>query len=275
MRLPASTEFREIYGESGVSLLYQDYVKRMAFYISMAFTLTATSFTLAHHFFLHLPGPRLIPAVFSLSLAVSGLIAFILLYYPLHHRNQRRGKLENDLVYSLSYMTVLSASGIPIERIMERVSEVEENPSLKQLATKFMMNIELFGFDATSALRDISSRSPSDILKKLLDSMNNTIQTSGDLKGLLTYEVERLLQRKRDGLKKMMGTLTYIGEMYVTLMVVAPILFILMLTILSVMGSGPFGASSILQLNLIVFFGIPLIATGFLIVLDTVLRGEE
>lgn len=275
MRLPASTEFREIYGESGVSLLYQDYVKRMAFYISMAFTLTATSFTLVHHFFLHLPGPRLIPAVFSLSLAVSGLIAFILLYYPLHHRNQRRGKLENDLVYSLSYMTVLSASGIPIERIMERVSEVEENPSLKQLATKFMMNIELFGFDATSALRDISSRSPSDILKKLLDSMNNTIQTSGDLKGLLTYEVERLLQRKRDGLKKMMGTLTYIGEMYVTLMVVAPILFILMLTILSVMGSGPFGASSILQLNLIVFFGIPLIATGFLIVLDTVLRGEE
>ena len=186
-----------------------------------------------------------------------------------------RAKIENDLVYSLSYMTVLSASGVSLERIMKRVSEVEENPPLRQLAKKFMMNIALFGFDVTSALKDISRRSPSEILKKLMDSMNNTVQTSGDLKGLLTYEVKRQLQRKRDGLKKTMGTLTYLGEMYVTLMVVAPILFILMLTILSIIGSGPFGSSSILQLNLIVFFGIPLIATGFMIVLDTVVGGEE
>lgn len=275
MRLPASGEFREIYEESGASMLFEDYVKRMALFFSTAFVLTTVSFMLVHHFFLHLSGPRLLTAVFSLSLAVSGLVAFAFLYHPLHHRNQRRSKIENDLVYSLSYMTVLSASGVSLERIMERVSEVEENPPLKELAKKFMMNIRLFGFDVASTLKDISSRSPSEILKKLLDSMNNTIQTSGDLKALFTYEVDRQLQRKRDGLKKMVGTLTYMGEMYVTLMVVAPILFILMLTILSVLGSGPFGASSIIQLNLVVFFGIPVIATGFIIVLDTILGGEE
>jgi flagellar protein FlaJ len=275
MRLPASGEFMEIYEESGFSMLFKDYVKRMALFISMAFSLTAISFTLVHHFFLQLPGLKLLPAVFSLSIAASGLVAFALLYYPLHRRNQMRAKIENDLVYSLSYMTVLSASGISLERIMKRVSEVEVNPPLRQLAKKFMMDTMLFGFDVTSALKDISRRSPSEILKKLMDSMNNTVQTSGDLKGLLTYEVERQLQRKRDGLKKTMGTLTYLGEVYVTLMVVAPILFILMLTILSVIGSGPFGSSSVLQLNLIVFFGIPLIAAGFMIVLDTIVGGEE
>lgn len=275
MRAPASAEFKEIYRESGFSMLFQDYIKRIALFISTAFALTAVSFTLVHYFFLHLPGQRLLPAVFSLSLAVSGLVAFALLYHPLHRRNQMRTKIENDLVYSLSYMTVLSASGISLERIMERVSEVEESPPLKQLAKKFMMNIWLFGFDVTSALKDISSRTPSEVLKKLLGSLNNTVQTSGDLEGLLTYEVERQLQRKRDGLKKTMGTLLYMGEIYVTLMVVAPILFILMLTILSVIGSGLFGASSVLQLNLIVFFGIPLMATGFIIVLDTILGSEE
>lgn len=275
MKVPGAEEFKEIYAESGVPLLYEDYVKRIALFISMAFTLTALSFALVHHFLLQLPGSRLIPAVFSLSLAVSALVAFAILYYPLHRRNQMRAKIENNLVYSLSYMTVLSASGISLERMMERVSEVEENPPIKQLAKKFMMDIKLFGFDVTSALKEISRRSPSRVMRKLLDSLNNTVQTSGDLKSLLTYEVDRQLQKKREKLKKTMGTLTYMGEIYVTLMVVAPILFILMLTILSVLGGSSIGGSSILQLNLIVFFGIPIMAAGFMIVLDTVLGGEE
>ena len=79
---------------------------------------------------------------------------------------------------------------------------------------------------------------------------------------------------KKEGLKKLTGNLTYKREIYVTAMVVAPILFILMITILSVLGSS-FGTSSVLQLNLIVFFGIPLMASGIIIVLDTMLGGEE
>jgi len=75
-------------------------------------------------------------------------------------------------------------------------------------------------------------------------------------------------------LKKLTGNLTYMGEVYVTAMVVAPILFILMITILSVINTS-FGTSSVLQLNLIVFFGIPLMASAIIIVLDTMLGGDE
>jgi len=273
MRMPASREFREIYERSGINTPFEDYVRRLALVTALVFASTAAASTAVHSLLLRVPGPRLIPAVFSLSLAASGLAAFALLYYPLHRRNQMRAKIDDSLVYSLGYMTVLSAGGVSIERIMERVSEVEERSPLKLLAAKFMMDLKLFGFDMTSALRDISRRSPSEALRKLLDSVNNTVQTSGDLKTLLTYEVERQLQMKREKLRKMMGTLTYMGELYVTLMVVAPVLFILMLTILSVLG-GALG-SSVLQLNLLVFFGIPLMAAGFIIVLDTVLGGEE
>jgi len=274
MRTPASSEFREIYRESGILRPLDSYVRRMALSVSAIFSLTAVASMMFHGHVLKLTGLRLIQAVFSLSLSAAGLLAFALLYYPYHQRNQMREKTEEGLVYALSYMTVLSAGGISIERIMGRVAETEESPPLKKLAEKFMMNIRLFGFDVTSALRDISQRSPSEALSNLLDSVNNTIQTSGDLKSLLTYEVERQLQRKREKLKKTMGTLTYMGELYVTLMVVAPILFILMLTILSVLGGGPFGGSSVLQLNLLVFFGVPIMAAGFIIVLDTVVKGE-
>lgn len=274
MRLPTS-EFLDIFRESGISLLFQDYVRRAAAFTSTAFILTAVSTALLHSYFFHLNGSRLLVAVFSLSLAASGLVAFALLFYPLHRRNQMRKKIDNGLVYSLSYMTVLSASGVSIERIMEKVSEVEENAPIRRLAEKFLVNTGLFGFDVSSALKDVSSRCPSENMRKLLESVNNTIQTSGDLKSLLTYEMERQLQRKKEGLKKLLGTLTYIGEFYVTLMVFAPVLFILMVTVLSVLSRSLLGASSVLQLNLIVFFGIPVIAAGFLIILDTIFGGEE
>ena len=171
-------------------------------------------------------------------------------------------------------MTILSASGTSIEHIMERLTEVEVDSPLHPITKKFLMNVELFGFDATSALADVMRRSPTDNLRKLYMSINNTIQTSGDLKGLLTYEVERQIQLKEEGLKKLTGNLTYMGEIYVTAMVVAPILFILMITILSIINTS-FGTSSVLQLNLIVFFGIPLMASAIIIVLDTMLGGDE
>jgi hypothetical protein len=99
--------------------------------------------------------------------------------------------------------------------------------------------------------------------------------TSGDLKGLLVYEVERQLQKKKEILKNNLSTLVYLGEIYVTLMVVMPVLFILMITILSIMGGRSFGGSSVVQLNLIIFFGIPVMAAAFVIILDQVLVIEE
>jgi len=136
------------------------------------------------------------------------------------------------------------------------------------------MNMRLFGMDISSSLEDIASRSASNILKYVIESINNNIQTSGELKNLFKFEVDRQMQRKRDDLKKVLSNLTYLGELYVALLVVAPILFILIITILSILGTSASGGS-ILQLNLITFFGMPLLSTMFIIILDTTMGGEE
>ena len=136
------------------------------------------------------------------------------------------------------------------------------------------MNMRLFGMDITSSFEDIASRSASETLKFVIESINNNIQTSGELKNLFKFEVDRQMQRKRDDLKKTLNSLTYLGELYVALLVVAPILFILIITILSILGtSGSNG--SVLQLNLITFLGMPLLSTMFIIILDTTMGGEE
>jgi flagellar protein FlaJ len=271
--LDAFREFREIYDESGISIVFSDYTKRMTLTVSIVFVLTAISTAFIHRLIFQLSLFRLVIAAFTLSIVTANIAAFLHMVYPLYRRNQMQKKMENSLIYTLSYMDILSAGGGSIEGVMERVSEVEENPQIMQLAKKFIMDIRLLGFDVSSALQDVKSRTPSNVLKRLLESINHNIKTSGDLRSLFSYEIGRLFQSKREGLKNLMRSLTYLGEMYVALMVVGPILFILMITILSIFSGG--GSSSALQLNLIVFFGMPIIAAAFVVILDTVLEGDE
>lgn len=268
-------EFRRIYDESGISIPYYDYERRIALIVAALFPTILVSTMILHKFVYKMPWSTVLPAIFSLSIAITALVSFFLLSYPLYKRGQIRSKIEQGLLYTLSYMTILSTGGIAFEHIMERISEVEENPWIKRIIDKFLVDIKLFGYGISAALDDISKRNPSDIFRKLLDSIGNCVRTSGDLKGLLSFEVESLLQMKRENLKKMAGILTYISELYVALIVVAPILFIVMITILSVLGGGSDINSAIPQLSLIVFFGIPILASGFIIMLDIAIGGDE
>jgi archaellum biogenesis protein FlaJ (TadC family) len=124
-------------------------------------------------------------------------------------------------------------------------------------------------------LKDIAIISPSKILAKEIEGIRTTIATSGDLKTLLLYEVARQMQAKKEKLKSKLNTLVYIGELYVALMVITPTIFILIIAILSVLNGSTLGGSAVLQLNLIVFIGVPIMAAIFTVILDQTLGREE
>jgi flagellar protein FlaJ len=212
---------------------------------------------------------------FANGLIFGSITGAVQIYYPYYRINESKTRLEDGLIYFLSYMTVLSASGMPIERILERITDVEDNPPLVHLTKKFIMNIKLFGMDVRTALKDIASMSPSKTFTKQIDAIRTTIATSGDLKTLLQYEVDRQLQVKREKLKAKINALVYIGEIYVALMVVTPTLFILIISILSILGASALGGSAVTQLSLIVFLGIPILGGIFIVLLDQTMGREE
>jgi flagellar protein FlaJ len=272
IKFDAIREFREIFDESGIHILFSEYIKRMSIIVSAVFGVTVISSALIYSIFFHLTFQKLIVVIFSVSLVTTDLAAFAHLLYPLYRRSQIRSKIENSLIYTLSYMKIIAASGSSIEHIMERVADVEDNPQINHLARKFNSDVKLLGFDVTTALEDVSRRTPSNILKKTMEGINHNIKTSGDMMILFDYEIERLFQSKKEKLKSVIRSLTYLGEMYVALMVVGPILFLLMIIILSAfIGSGN---TSAIQLNLVVFIGMPILASMFLVILDTVLEAD-
>jgi archaellum biogenesis protein FlaJ (TadC family) len=268
-------EYFAVYEESGILLMFPEYNRKVMIYSGIFSLLVFILTVYIHDIFYNFAAARI--------LYVSGLVGIVTFAFslilgllnPIYKRSQAKAHLETNLVYSLSYMAVLASSGMPIERIIETVAEVEDNPPLTRLTRKFLTNIKLLGVDVHTALREIADKSPSRSLSRKLEAIRTTVMTSGDLKGLLSYEVERQLAKKKEKLRNTLTTLVYVGEMYVTLMVVTPVLFILMITIMSLMASSSFGAASALQLNLIVFFGIPVMATAFIIFLDIILGGEE
>jgi archaeal flagellar protein FlaJ len=268
--------FKTVYMSSGITTYYNTYLRRAqigiaaAFGITLIITLLILTLVLKWGFSL-----ALILDLLAISLLGSIMTGAVFLYYPYYKRHENKSKIENGIIYFLSYMTALSASGMTIERILERITEVETNPPLILLAKKFSMDVKLFGMDIRSALKDIAEMSPSPVFAKQIEGIRNVLATSGDMKTLLAYEVHRQIQVKEEGLKAKVNTLVYIGELYVAIMVVTPILFIMIIAILSILGNSAMGGSPVLQMNLLVFLGIPILGFIFTIILDQTLGSEE
>lgn len=274
-RLPKFSAFNQSYQKSGMGMIYEVYMSVMFFACILSFVLTFSVGLVLHRLLFVQPLFQSIVAVTVLSFVAGLLVLVVFITAPLWRVRQRKNEIEANLVYTAGYMGVLSAGGISIERIFSRVSEVESHEAIKSLANRIVVNIRMFGLDVISSIDDAKRRSPSDVFAKLLVGVVNTIKTSGDLKSLLLFETDRLLNLKREQLKKTTASLIALAEIYVTVMVMAPITFIIMLTILSILGTTQFGLSSAMQLNLVVFFGLPVICILFIVLLDGVLPKEE
>jgi archaeal flagellar protein FlaJ len=272
--VPKLPFFIKDYNKSGIKIAFELY---FALTIFSCITVSVVSFIISFliESFLGVPFFRALLGTIVLALVATTLALTTLTVYPIIRMNKNKNEIDSNLIYTVGYMSVLSAGGIPIERIFERIIEVEPRVAIKELALRFTTNIKIFGADIVASLNDIQTRSASEVFSKLLLSMNNTSKTSGDLKGLLAFETNHLLALKREQLKKRLAGMVALAELYVTAMVMAPVTFIIMITLLSVLSTSSMSLSPVTQLNLIVFFGIPVICVIFIVILDGALPKED
>lgn len=269
-------DFKTVFLMSGLTTYIDDYLRQAAIITA----LSALSFGFISMLFFRFVlqwaflSQRTVLLGFATALIGSAITGSAFIFYPYYRRYEDKNRLEEGLIYFLSTMAVLSASGMSIERIIARVAEVEDNPPLIHLAKKFLMDIRLFGMDVRTALRDIAEMSPSNVFYKQIESMRTALATSGDLKSLLLYEVDRQIQIKREKLKAKINTLVYVGELYVALMVLTPTIFIIIIAVMSVLGSSV-GGGSVIQLNVLVFLGLPIMGGVFMVLLDQTLGRED
>jgi hypothetical protein len=264
-------EFRQTYDQSGIPVVFEAYVST-GFLISLIAAVPVFAVSLLLEVKLLPRAPLFVPVIGSAILygVAFGIAIAVWLMRPAMMRRGFKSKLENQLAYSFGILGVLAAAGMNLERLFERIAASDSNPVLADLAKRFLRNIRVFGLDTQAALAEVAEHSPSEAFSKMLESIAVAQKTTGSIHDLVMFESSRLLQEKRDKLRKTIGSLAVTAELYITLVVVGPIIFIVMLAIFTLLPVGGKLPSPILFINLIVFIGVPVLSVMFVLMLDSV-----
>ena len=129
-------------------------------------------------------------------------------------------------------MSTIAGSGAHPIKIFELIVESKDYKELQQEFKNILNYINLFGYSLSSSLRTVSLDTPSPDLKELLDGMASTIETGGDIKHYLSDKSKDSLLKFRLDQKRYVEKLAAYSEIYVGLLVAAPLLFIVTMAIL-------------------------------------------
>jgi len=192
-------------------------------------------------------------------------------FYPIYRADSLKRNLEDGLPFTAGYMSILAGAGVLPDFIFRSLAAVDPSLAVSNEARAVVRDIELFGFDVISALEAASERTPSDRFKELLEGFVATIHSGGSLVKYLRDRSRQYMKLKRIALRRFSDTLTVLAEFYVTIMVAGSLIFVVMLSVMAMLGGGGSGLlDPRLLLNLLTYIGLPIGSVVFLIILDTI-----
>ncbi len=225
--------------------------------------------------------PVLLFFIFKLSLVLSllfgvgvslfaGALTVIGFYvYPTYRADSLKRDLEDEMPFTTGYMSILAGAGVPPDFIWRSLAQIDSSLAISNVARSVIRDVELFGFDALSALENTSKRTPSERFKEMLEGFISVVYSGGNLVRYLRNRTQEYMKEKSIALKRFSDTLGVLAEFYVTLMVAGSLIFVVMLAVMSMLGGGGFGPlDSRLLLQLLTYIGLPVGSAVFLVILD-------
>jgi len=191
--------------------------------------------------------------------------------YPIYRADSLKRNLEDGLPFTAGYMAILAGAGVPSEYIFRSLAQIDASLAISNEARTIVRDVDLFGFDAISALEAASDRTPSERFKELLEGFIATVHSGGSLVEYLRDRSRQFMKLKRLALKRFADILAVLAEFYVTLMVAGSLIFVVMLVVMSMLGGGGSGLlDPRLLLYLLTYIGLPVGSVVFLIILDMI-----
>jgi flagellar protein FlaJ len=185
----------------------------------------------------------IIPAlIFSVLIALLVFaISFGVFYsYPYFGISSKKRKIEANLPLIANFLSVLSSSGMPPERVMRSLANVGDEFEVGEEARKIVADIELLGLDLNTALKNAALRSPSPKFGILLDGVVTSAHTGGDMSGYLSNEAEKYKKTRKQTMKNFLESLSLLAEAYVSFTIALPLVLVIMLSVMSFAGGGSF-----------------------------------
>ena len=201
---------------------------------------------------------------FTMIFFVLSLVIFLVGYsYPGMKTADIKKNIMNNLPFATIYMSTLSSSGMNPVQLLSVLSHFKEFGEVSKEAGRIVRDTELLGLDIATALEKAADRTPSSQLRELLWGMRSTVLTGGDLNSYLLEKSRSYMADYRRFLDKFVDQLSVLMEVYITAVIVGSIFFIIMGTILGLMGGG----QPLLLVKLMIYGGIPLMSLMFMLLI--------
>ena len=192
------------------------------------------------------------------SAILTAAIFFLFIAYPTTIISNKSYKIETGLHYSIAYMAAVAASDAPPSLIFKTISEMKDYPELANEMKKLVRDIDVFGMDLLSALKREAERTPSKKLKELLLNMETVIRSGGSLAEFLRARAKDATAEYRRRIREFSSTLSMLSEIYITAIIVGPLFFTVLSSVMVGMGGG--GSSTVILQFMLMFFLIPAIS---------------
>lgn len=191
------------------------------------------------------------------------LVTFLLFYlYPSAEQKSIAKHIDSELPFAVMHMGSISGSGIEPTQIFRIVCLSREYMYTRFEIRKLINQINVYGYDVITALKNAASLSPSEKLAELFNGLSTTISSGGDLKIFFEKRAETLLLNYRLEREKFIKTAETFMDIYISVVIATPMILLLLLIMIAV--SGISVGLSIGQLTFVVIAAVILINVLFL-----------
>ncbi|WP_416840638.1 type II secretion system F family protein [Haloferax sp. DFSO52] len=212
--------------------------------------------------------PYKVPILGALLVLVLGSLFGAATYYTRYYLPKQRAEMRGRSVdillpHAIVYMYALSHGGMSF---LEVIRSVADAPDYGEVSREFEMidrDMDLFGNDLFTALRNARNLTPSLNFEQFLDDLLSILDSGGDVSAFLDRESSTYLEEARDEQEDFIETLSMLSEVFVAAFVAAPLLLIVTLMVISFLGGDTIG--QLYALNYLIF---PLGMALFLLLID-------
>lgn len=191
--------------------------------------------------------------------------------YPIAERRSIAGKINQEIPFVTINMSAIAGSGIEPSQIFKIIALGEEYSHTRTELKKIINQINVYGYDLVTALKNTARETSSRKLSELLNGMAAAISGGSELPSFLDKRSETLLfEYKLEKEKKTKAAETFM-DIYISLMIAAPMIMTLLLVLIVV--SNISIGMSLQTLTIIILSVVALINLFFLMFLQ--LSGDE
>lgn len=230
--------YEAILKKANLKLLPEEYF--ISVFLTMIFVFILVSLLSLYLFFI----ASIISAIiFYIGIAIILFLGIFMYNYPVVVSKDRGKQIDAAIPYILPYLKILGKE-LNLSKIVQIIDDFIIYKEMKVEFKKIKYYSEFLGYDIHSSIREAMASCPSRELADLMNDLVTISNSGGDIYNYLERKLNNMNSEIEALEKKNIDTLLIFSQIYVVLLLIAPLFFTIMSSILSLVNFSASSASS-------------------------------